>query len=103
MTFLRTIVRMTPDIPFQLTSVDETPAPAGCEGVWQRYVITQGANTIVGVRSGVHEEVNAIATDLVGRLNQRFAKAAPAPKFSRARGRPAKKVVAAEPASEPTT
>jgi len=50
MTYVRTVSRSGPEIPFQLTSVDETPAPDGCDGVWQRYVITQGANTIVGVR-----------------------------------------------------
>ena len=57
MTYVRTVSRSGPEIPFQLTSVDETPAPDGCDGVWQRYVITQGANTIVGVRCGLHDEV----------------------------------------------
>jgi hypothetical protein len=62
------------DTPFCLESVDEVPAPEGQEGVWQRYVITQGANTIVGMRAGVHSEVSALLAQYVERLNLRFSK-----------------------------
>jgi hypothetical protein len=96
MTYVRTVSRSGPEIPFQLTSVDETPAPDGCDGVWQRYVITQGANTIVGVRCGLHDEVTVQLTDVVERLNMRFTKAVPTPKG--ARGRPAK---SARPTPQP--
>jgi hypothetical protein len=60
--------------PFQLESVDEVSAPEGQEGVWQRYVITQGANRIVGMRAGAHSEVSSLLTQHVERLNSRFAK-----------------------------
>ena len=62
------------ETPFCLESVDEVPAPEGQEGVWQRYVITQGANTIVGMRSGIHSEVSALLAQYVERLNLRFSK-----------------------------
>ena len=62
------------ETPFCLESVDEVAAPEGQEGVWQRYVITQGANTIVGMRAGVHSEVSALLAQYVERLNLRFSK-----------------------------
>jgi len=62
------------ETPFCLESVDEVPAPEGQDGVWQRYVITQGANTIVGMRAGVHSEVCALLAQYVERLNLRFSK-----------------------------
>ena len=64
----------TIEAPFRLDSIVEAPAPDGNSGVWQRYVITQGENTIVGMRSGMPGEVRAIVDDLVDRLNARFAK-----------------------------
>ena len=60
--------------PFRLESVDEVAAPEGQDGVWQRYVITQGANTIVGMRAGLHSEVTLLLGQYVERLNMRFAK-----------------------------
>jgi hypothetical protein len=62
------------ETPFCLQSVDEVPAPEGQDGVWQRYVITQGANTIVGMRAGMHSEVCALLAQYVERLNSRFSK-----------------------------
>ena len=62
------------ETPFCLESVDEVPAPEGQDGVWQRYVITQGSNTIVGMRAGVHAEVSALLAQYVERLNLRFSK-----------------------------
>jgi hypothetical protein len=60
--------------PFQLESVDEVTAPEGQQGVWQRYVITQGTNRIVGMRAGAHAEVSLLLAQHVERLNLRFAK-----------------------------
>ena len=60
--------------PFLLESVDEVAAPEGQDGVWQRYVIRQGANTIVGTRAGTHSEVSVLLEQYVERLNMRFAK-----------------------------
>ena len=62
------------DSPFRLESIDEVPPPEGQEGVWQRYVITQGANTIVGMRAGLQSEVSVLLAQHVERLNLRFAK-----------------------------
>lgn len=60
--------------PFRLDSLEAVPAPQGCEGTWQRYVITQGENRIVGMRAGTHSEVTVILTQYLERLNERFAK-----------------------------
>ena len=60
--------------PFALTTLDEVAPPEGCEGVWHRYVITQGSNTIVGMRCGAQPEVILMVNSIVERLNQRFAK-----------------------------
>ncbi len=62
------------EAPFRLESIDEIAAPQGQHGVWQRYVITQGANTIVGMRPGVLSEVSVLLEQQVERLNMRFAK-----------------------------
>lgn len=63
-----------PEAPFRLESVVEVAAPEGQEGVWQRYVIAQGNNTIVGMRAGLHAEVSLLLAQYVERLNMRFAK-----------------------------
>jgi hypothetical protein len=60
--------------PFRLDTIQEIDAPEGCDGVWQRYVITQGSNTIVGMRCGAQGDVNRVLNDIVERLNIRFAK-----------------------------
>jgi hypothetical protein len=62
------------DTPFRLESLDEVDPPEGQEGVWHRYVITQGANTIVGMRAGLHSEVSVLLAQYVEQLNLRFAK-----------------------------
>jgi hypothetical protein len=59
---------------FRLESVDEVAPPEGQVGVWQRYVITQGANTIIGMRPGISSEVSLLLEQQVERLNMRFAK-----------------------------
>jgi hypothetical protein len=60
--------------PFRIDTIQEVDAPEGCDGVWHRYVISQGSNTIVGMRSGAQSDVNRILCDIVERLNVRFAK-----------------------------
>ena len=60
--------------PFRLDTLQQIEAPDGCDGVWQRYVITQGSNTIVGMRCGAQGEVNRALSDMIERLNLRFAK-----------------------------
>ena len=62
------------ETPFSLTALDEIAAPEGCEGIWHRYVITQGTNTIVGMRCGRQGEVSVMVNSIVQRLNLRFAK-----------------------------
>ena len=48
--------------------------PAGAEGSdWHRYVITQGQNTIHGVRRGTLAAVTAAVEEIVGQLNDRRA------------------------------
>jgi hypothetical protein len=60
--------------PFRLDMVQQIDAPEGCDGVWQRYVITQGGNTIVGMRCGTQGDVNRVLNEMVERLNMRFTK-----------------------------
>ena len=40
------------ELPFKVDSIAKTAAPSGTEGVWHSYVISQGANTIAGIRAG---------------------------------------------------
>jgi hypothetical protein len=59
--------------PFKLDSISRTAAPADAEGVWHSYVISQGTNTITGVRAGTQAEVTALLHDMIERLNERRA------------------------------
>src|SRR5690349_975165 len=61
------------EVPFKVDSVSSTAAPAGAEGVWHSYVISQGTNTIRGVRAGTHDEVTALLREMIERLNERRA------------------------------
>lgn len=58
-------------VPFKVDSIVQATAPAGSEGVWHSYVITQGTNTITGVRAGTRAEVQILLHDMVERLNER--------------------------------
>ena len=58
-------------LPFKLESIAKTAAPGGAEGTWHRYVISQGTNTIEGVRAGTQAEVTSLVHDMVERLNER--------------------------------
>jgi hypothetical protein len=57
--------------PFTVDSISETAAPKGAEGVWHSYVISQGANTIAGVRAGTQTEVTMQLNQMVERMNER--------------------------------
>ena len=59
------------ELPFKLESIVKAAAPNGAEGMWHRYVISQGTNTIEGVRAGTHAEVTTLVHDMVERLNER--------------------------------
>jgi hypothetical protein len=57
--------------PFKLESIAKAAAPGGAEGMWHRYVISQGKNTIEGVRAGTDAEVTTLVHDMIERLNER--------------------------------
>jgi len=61
----------TVELPFKLESISKAAAPGSAQGVWHSYVITQGTNTIEGVRAGTHAEVTTLLHDMVERLNER--------------------------------
>jgi len=59
--------------PFKIDSISRAAAPTGTEGLWHSYVISQGANTIEGIRTGTHSEVAMLLEEMVQRLNDRRA------------------------------
>lgn len=59
------------DVPFRVDLISEVPAPEGSSGIWHQYVISQGTNTITGLRAGARVEVVAQLDEMVERLNQR--------------------------------
>ena len=59
---------------YRLDSVVLSAAPEGCDGIWYRYTIVQGANTIVGFRPGPLAELNVSLQDMLVRLNERAGK-----------------------------
>ena len=61
------------ELPFKVDSVSRTDGPAGSEGVWHSYVISQGTNTITGTRAGTHAEVSMLLQGMIERLNDRRA------------------------------
>jgi hypothetical protein len=65
------ITETTVELPFKLDSIAEAKAPSGAAGMWHSYVISQGANTIEGVRAGTHAEVTMMLNEMVERLNER--------------------------------
>jgi hypothetical protein len=58
-------------LPFTVASISRTAAPKGAEGVWHSYVISQGPNTIAGVRAGTQTEVTMQLNQMVEQLNER--------------------------------
>lgn len=59
------------EVPFRLDSLTPAEAPTGSDGVWHRYVITQGANEITGLRAGSQIEVRRLVDEMIERLNER--------------------------------
>jgi hypothetical protein len=56
---------------FKLDSISEAAAPGGTAGEWHSYVISQGKNTIAGMRAGTRAEVTVLLQGMVERLNER--------------------------------
>jgi hypothetical protein len=61
------------ELQFKLDSISMAATPSGAEGVWHSYVISQGTNTITGIRAGTHAEVSLLLEDMIERLNERRA------------------------------
>ncbi|GFE80664.1 hypothetical protein GCM10011487_26640 [Steroidobacter agaridevorans] len=57
--------------PFRIEEIVRAPAPDGSDSLWHRYVISQGTNTIDGLRAGKHVDVLSQVEAMVERLNQR--------------------------------
>lgn len=57
--------------PFRIEEIARAPAPDGSDSVWHRYVISQGTNTIAGLRAGQHADVVSQVEEMVERLNLR--------------------------------
>jgi hypothetical protein len=71
MTKAPSVTEITVELPFKLDSIAKATAPGGAAGVWHSYVISQGANTIAGMRAGTQAEVTTLLHDLIERLNER--------------------------------
>jgi hypothetical protein len=59
------------EMPFKVDSISKTVAPSGTQGIWHSYVISQGANTIAGIRTGTLAEVTLLVEEMIVRLNER--------------------------------
>jgi hypothetical protein len=59
------------ELPFSVEEIVPAVAPDGSNAEWHRYVISQGANTIVGMRLGSRAAVALQVDDMVARLNER--------------------------------
>lgn len=59
------------EVPFVRQSVTPVTAPAGCEGLWHEYVISQGGNQITGQRAGSLADVTRQVDEMTERLNER--------------------------------
>lgn len=57
--------------PFRIEEIVRAPAPDGSDSLWHRYVISQGTNTIDGLRAGKQVDVLSQVEAMVERLNQR--------------------------------
>jgi hypothetical protein len=62
------------EIPFRVESIAPTDAPDGSDAVWHSYVISQGTNSITGMRAGSRAEVAMLLDEMVDRLNERCGK-----------------------------
>jgi hypothetical protein len=59
------------DAAFRVDVISEVPAPDGSGDIWQQYVISQGDNTITGLRPRSRGEVASQLEEMVARLNLR--------------------------------
>lgn len=59
------------EAPFRVDSIAKVTPPEGSDGMWFKYVISQGTNLISGVRSGAQAEVTSLVGEMVERLNER--------------------------------
>jgi hypothetical protein len=66
-----TVMETVIALPFTVDSISRAAAPKDAEGVWHSYVISQGRNTIAGVRAGTQTEVTMQLNEMVERLNER--------------------------------
>jgi hypothetical protein len=57
--------------PFRIDEIVRAPAPDGSNSMWHRYSISQGNNTIAGLRAGGHVDVLSQVEAMVERLNLR--------------------------------
>jgi len=58
--------------PYEIVSIRAVSAPKGSSGAdWHRYEICQGANQIIGYRSGGIDSVTHAVEEIVSRLNER--------------------------------
>lgn len=71
MTKASSVTEAAVELPFKLESISKAIAPGGAAGVWHSYVISQGTNTIAGMRVGTQAEVTTSLHDMVERLNDR--------------------------------
>ena len=71
MTKASSVTEVAVELPFKLESISKATAPGGAAGVWHSYVISQGTNTIAGMRVGTQAEVTTSLHDMVERLNDR--------------------------------
>lgn len=71
MTKAASVTETMVELPFKLESIARAASPGGTAGVWYSYVISQGANTIAGMRVGTQAEVTTSLHDMVERLNER--------------------------------
>ena len=67
------LVETVLELPFKVDSISTAAAPNGATGLWHRYVISQGPNTITGIRAGTQAEVSRLLDEMIERLNQRRA------------------------------
>ena len=71
MTKASSVTEAAVELPFKLESISKAAAPGGAAGVWHSYVISQGTNTIAGMRVGTQAEVTTSLHDMIERLNDR--------------------------------
>jgi hypothetical protein len=61
------------ELPFKVESIAGTAGPDGAQGLWHSYVISQGSNTITGIRAGTYADVAVELQEMIERLNERRA------------------------------